>query len=259
MLRYLFQCSACRETLDRFQSFPLCSLCHDSLVSCPTLCRHCASPICPTQPNSECLRPWSDPSLIQSYCAQYLLIGRCYTTLKRWKIQRGPVFDRFILKSNEITSHYWNTLKGLQHVQAIVPIPQDFARSWKMRGSRAQQVAAWVSRETSLPVLPLLLAPDRIRNHKRQAELNFKERLENPIRFEWNPEFSKDRGAPSTVLLVDDFFTTGHTLRQAARVLNQHQVHQVHIFCLGLRPAMNRGSALTDSDRLGNWRNHLSV
>ncbi len=234
MIHWLFKCIGCKQSLNELGAFPLCSICQDSLVPCPPLCKHCGSPICPTHLNEQCLRPWNDTSLIQSYSARYILLGHGYAVLKRWKLHRGSIFDRRILKSDPEHFVKWIDLG----IEAIVPIPQRFSRSWQMRGSRSLKIAEWISSETKLPILQLLLSTPRVASIKRQAELSLKERLENPIRFEPNLELSKNIQLPSNILLIDDFFTTGHTLRQAAQALKSLSGSQIHVFCLGLRPAL---------------------
>ncbi len=184
----------------------------------------------------ECLHPWSEPGLIQSYTAQYLLVGQCYQTLKRWKIHHGLLFDQRVLNPKLEIRERLRQLRA----EAIVPIPQEFSRSWDLRGSRALRIAEWLSPQTRLPVLPILLAPPKNPTRQRQAQLSMRDRLANPIRFEVNEELLRIRSVPSSLILVDDFFTTGHTLRQAARTLKARGVQSIHIFCLGLRPAVNR-------------------
>ena len=184
----------------------------------------------------ECLHPWSEPGLIQSYTAQYLLIGQCYQIFKRWKLHHGLLFDRKVLKPNLEIRERLNQFQ----TEAIVPIPQEFSRSWDLRGSRALRIAECLSPQTRLPVLPILLASPKSPTRKRQAELSMRERLANPIRFEINEALLRTRPMPTRLILVDDFLTTGHTVRQAARALKSRGVQSIHIFCLGLRPALNR-------------------
>jgi predicted amidophosphoribosyltransferase len=197
----------------------------------------------------SCLRPWSNSSLIKSYSARYLLIGRCYDTLKKWKIHRGPVFDHQILKSTAELSRHWTDLKDIHQAQAVVPIPQGFSRSWQLGGSPTQKIAEWVSRETQLPLLPILTTTAKRTGseglRKRQAEMSFAERFTNPIRFRINYPFLTSKNLPRCLILVDDFFTTGHTLRQAAIALKTYGVQEIHTFCLGLRPARTQRAART--------------
>ncbi len=243
MILSWFQCAACERSVQQFKEFPLCSFCSQSLVSCPRLCNECGSPLCPTRPNQECLRFWSERGLIQSYTANYLLIGQCYSVLKRWKTRGGSSFDRQILKFNPETLA---TLRG-HGAQAIVPIPQEFSRSWNMQGGSVPRMTAWLQTQLKIPQVEILRPGIREGTQKRQAELKLNERLENPLRFEGaakylkahRPGFKSPTPIITRAILVDDFFTTGNTLRQAAHALRNLGVTQIHVFCLGLRPAMS--------------------
>jgi len=63
---------------------------------------------------------------------------------------------------------------------------------------------------------------------KRQAELDSWTRLQNEMDFNaWK--------TANNVVLVDDFITTGHTVREAARSLKMSGVRTVHVFGLGAR------------------------
>jgi predicted amidophosphoribosyltransferase len=229
-LTLFFRCISCQMGLDPRtdqDSFPLCQTCLQSLIDCPPLCRHCGSPLCATQPTEKCLRPWIQHSEIQSYSARYLLNEAGYVVLRKWKIQRGTLFDRRLLTSHANLTQTWQTFGA----NAVVPIPQRYHRAWKMRGSRAEIIAHWVSQESQLPLLKILKPIQRQSFQKRQAELNLEHRLQNKIQF----EPIRLQNPPKRVILVDDFMTTGHSLRQAATCLLSAGVEEVHAFCLGIR------------------------
>ncbi|MFZ9594766.1 MAG: ComF family protein [Bdellovibrionia bacterium] len=247
MIPYLTQCMGCKQVIDRFFSV-LCAICEQSLVKCPPLCASCASPLCLIQPHSTCLRPWikrlSCPtSTLDSTSARYLLVGKGYEVLKNWKKRGGLFFDRKVLVSDPELISQWMNLSA----QAIVPIPQTHDRSWQMgkqfAGTPVQRIARWVSIRCQIPVVPLLEKKTRIKQAKRQAQMTFQERIsnrENP--FQWAQNLTTEKGGsndkkdvPQSVLLVDDFMTTGQTLREAAHVLKSSGVRQVHAFCLGAR------------------------
>ena len=226
----LCRCIACESTLSQQDkgAFPLCLLCISSLQDCPSLCPNCASPACLLNGGLSCSRPWIHRPQIHSYSARYLLFKNTYQVLKRWKSRRGLLFDRKVLISNDSLLETWRSFEA----EAVVPIPQRFERAWKMRGSRSELIANWVGSQLKLPICSLLNVPTALTNQKRQAELNLQQRLQNSIRFIVPyPELS----IPKRVILVDDFITTGHTLGQAALVLLNSGVEEIHAFGLGVR------------------------
>ncbi len=216
MLRHLFRCSACDERAP--ERLPLCSICAASLIRCPELCGGCGSPVCGPD---ECLRPWAPLHPLESLRAAYLFIGRGHGVLAAWKFRSGPLFDRSILRMDDPLR------KGIQSLglKAIVPLPQRFERAWQLKGSPAERIAAWVSRETGAPLVRAL----RVSGHlaERQTGGGAHARFANRTRFE-----RAEKLPDGPVLLVDDFMTTGHTLRKAASALSGSRLHA---FCLGLR------------------------
>lgn len=112
----------------------------------------------------------------------------------------------------------------------IVPMPQRFFRSWMMRGSPVLKTAHAISESLQIPILECLESVAL--GTRRQAELKSRDRIQNRIEFQVIDEKVKGK----SVLLVDDFITTGHTVRRAAAELRRNGVRSVHIFSLGIRP-----------------------
>jgi predicted amidophosphoribosyltransferase len=235
-------CVVCSESVTR-RSFPLCPVCADGLLDCPDLCSLCGSPACPT--SSTCIRPWAQTPHIRSWAARFLLVGRGYEVLKKWKWARGPLFTRKVLRP---TNELKNWLTNLQ-TDAIIPVPQHTARAWRLGGSPALEIAHWVaSLAGGIPVLTALTPGNRTRRH--QAELDAVGRFGNALEFKSSVELRARR-----VLLVDDFTTTGHTLRRAAASLMQdrhERTLEIHAFCLGLRPVGLRRKSSLRFDRQQN-------
>ncbi len=166
---------------------------------------------------------------MNSCFAMYRLDTENYEILKAWKKKRGPLFDRHVLK-NEICDSIrsWIEEKISNPQTEIVPLPQDSARSLKLGGSPSTVIAEWLSDQTGLPVRERL-SKAGLSLRKRQAELDSWSRLQNPMDFQ-----CAERPA-GTVILVDDFITTGHTVREAARTLKMSGARDVHVFGLGAR------------------------
>lgn len=233
-LRTLTLCIACDAEAPTFQSFPLCSLCKDSLLPSPASSR---SPSVPHQ--------WID-----SQYPLFQLTDSGYRTLRRWKSRRGPIFDRAVLNQVDrakldLFMTRREEFAGYEHeripFEAVVPMPQSYARSWKMGGSPADILAGWVSKEWALPRLRLLRKSTvkmtsqipglKNSSGKRQAELSGWERAQTKLNFTVDSRQKPLR----SVLLVDDFSTTGHTLSEAAKALRLAGYSQVHSLCLGIR------------------------
>lgn len=222
----LFRCVGCGARPDAAR-FPYCAECVERWVPCPQVCLQCLSPACNP---GNCKRPWlfreAAESAIATIGARYLLIGPGYLSLRRWKWHGGPAQDRRVLNADGGSLPDWRALG----IGAVVPVPQRFARSWKLGGSPAERVARWAATRAGAPVVRALMAARRA----RQARLGLADRLRASLRMPLAQGAAMIRG--QKVLLVDDFLTTGRTLRTAAHALHAAGASEVHAFCLGVRP-----------------------
>lgn len=231
MISLLFHCLHCEGATDSLH-FPLCAECAALCLDCPALCTSCGAPSCPPE---ECQRPWlAETSVISTYDALYLAIEPGYSVLRKWKKAGGPLFDQRVLKWDISKRDAFIRRAQENGASAIVPMPQRIQRSWRMGRSPAETLALWLSRETGLPLKRHLKLPSVLENTHRQAQLSMQERLASRLRFEVAPQTLESTG--STVILVDDFLTSGHTARSAARVLREGGFGRVLFFCLGARP-----------------------
>lgn len=264
MIPPLFRCPTCRQhtlgTEDR-HFFPICSTCYRSLVPAPRLCPSCGSPSCGVELRAEesprCSRPWILRPEIESYSARYLLLGKSYEVLKRWKIHGGILLSRRILRPSTLLQSVWEKFSP----EAIVPVPQFFNRSWKMGGSRTGQIARWLSGQVSKPVCEALQMNGGNRNQRekgpRQAQLDLSSRYERRIPFTADPHLLKTF---RRIILVDDFMTTGRTLSLAAKQLKHGREDlRIHVFCLGIRPGQNPMRTQIGSDLLDRERGSIPI
>lgn len=225
---FLFRCPCC-EDIPAPQTFPLCHRCASSLRPGPQLCSNCGNPHCP----EVCARSWAPALGLRKLWARYLLVGAGYPVLKRWKVRGGPSFDRRVLVMDSALRNDLRT----ERFDAIVPIPQDPRRSWTLGRSPARRIAQWLSTETGAPVREILARSGRA---SQQGKLGRHERRANALHFECVAP-RRHAGAPPRILLVDDFFTTGHTFRQAAQALERAGIDDLCAFALGLRPDLGGG------------------
>lgn len=105
----------------------------------------------------------------------------------------------------------------MEYIDAIIPIPLHPARQREREFNQAERLADPVAREFTKPLLAAALA--RIRPTQTQTSLKPSQRFSNV-----NGCFTLTDAAAvkdKNILLVDDVFTTGATLSEAARTLKR--------------------------------------
>jgi ComF family protein len=110
----------------------------------------------------------------------------------------------------------------------IVPIPLHPARLRQRGFNQAELIANLISETLDLKVEAKALK--RVRDTQPQATIgNKKKRADNVVDcFAANPEKSTDK----PVLLVDDVYTSGATIRAAATALRKAGVREINVFVL---------------------------
>jgi len=114
-------------------------------------------------------------------------------------------------------------LKDITEEALLVPVPL-YKKKLKWRGfNQSEKIAKELSVFLNLPLNPNILL--RIKDTKPQISLNATERLENMKDcFKVN---NKEEIRGKKILLIDDVFTTGSTMEQAASTLKQSGAAQV--------------------------------
>jgi competence protein ComFC len=216
------------------KSIPFCENCLSNLTACPPLCQNCGSPLCSQKEDPflfHCEHPWNQTPEIDSYQALYLLSNLSLPVIRQWKKQRTLFSNQQILRLPIFLEK-----KLLSYpIDVIVPIPQHPKRIWELSGSPPLIISQWLSRTLEIPIVESLTSAGP---RTSQARKELYGRIENPVFFEMKKKNSlrKDQA----ILLVDDIYTSGRTLKAAAKALEVKSPRAIHIFCLGYRPRFHQ-------------------
>lgn len=99
----------------------------------------------------------------------------------------------------------------------IVPVPLYRWRLWRRRFNQAATLAACLSRLSNLPHDPFVL--ERFKPTRRQVGLSAAQREENVRGAFRVPDAMRSRVAGRQILLVDDVYTSGATVKAATRAM----------------------------------------
>lgn len=213
----------------------------------PSLCAHCDKPssniCCGIVLCEDCTRfAWNETRCPRCGVSAHNLIkfrGRCFqcrniplpwksyscignydswlrTAILGIKFANDPLAFRFL--SNLSVS----LLAGAGKVDAICYVPSHPKRMRERRKARQHLPGLLhpLSKKAGCPLLHLL---KRVEYNKSQAEATHKERLAAV-----QNAFVTTQVPPKRILLIDDVFTTGSTLRECARVLKASGAKTVH-------------------------------
>ncbi|MCD8197914.1 MAG: ComF family protein [Lachnospiraceae bacterium] len=113
--------------------------------------------------------------------------------------------------------------------QALVPIPLHSSRRRRRGYNQAELLARALSVRCGIPVDTGLLL--RTRKTRAQKELGDQERVAN-----LRGAFSLREGAVpcKRLILVDDIYTTGSTMDEAARALRAHGAEKIYFLCISV-------------------------
>ena len=106
----------------------------------------------------------------------------------------------------------WRTYGGNEHVDGIVPVPLHWFRRLTRGYNQTDILASLLSKRLGIPKITCLR---RMRRTRQQAKMNKEERRRNVRR----AFVCKTSPAGRRLLLLDDVFTTGSTLKAATEAL----------------------------------------
>ena len=115
----------------------------------------------------------------------------------------------------------------LEEADALIPVPLHRWRLLKRRYNQSAMIAHYLGNETYIPILYEGLI--RTRATPTQGHLNFEERRKNVKRaFAVNERCLADVKG-KTLVLIDDVYTTGSTVKECTKALKKAGAKSVHV------------------------------
>ncbi len=187
------------------------------------VCKKCGKPV-ENQRQEYCYDCQKHQSAFIQGKALWIYQGEVRHSIYRFKYQGRREYARYY--GRELARVYGNWARG-RKIEALVPIPLSKKKKRQRGFNQAALIAREFSRETGIPVYGNLLV--RVRNTRAQKELNDQERKNN-LKKAFKTRANKVQ--LDHILLIDDIYTTGSTMNEAAGELRASGISKV--YCLSL-------------------------
>lgn len=158
----------------------------------------------------------------------YDSISSNHEILKSWKKSGSITLQKKLFPHSILVYEVMQEL-NFTGIDLILPIPQNMSHLKNTGCMPTFEFAEYISRMFSIPVCTQTLTLQNFSISKKSLGRLGRSLSANP--------FVLNRKLPAQVLVVDDFYTTGTTLSQAASCIQSHSQHTLTFgFTLGYRP-----------------------
>jgi ComF family protein len=131
-------------------------------------------------------------------------------------------FAELIIKSNKINSF-------LKNFDSIIPVPM-FKNKKNLRGyNQTELVAKILSKKLDIPIDTNYLV--KAKENKTQSLLKVHEREEN-VKGVFEINSKSTLNINTSIILIDDIFTTGATIRECSRILKESGIEKICILVI---------------------------
>jgi ComF family protein len=206
-------CRLCEQPLTNVSRVPVCPACLALPIPLQAefFCRACRTPFADDYPLDEhdlctvCREGLANFDAAYSFGSYEASLQQLIHLFKYAKVESlaGPL-SRFLLQALPLDANF----------DLVIAMPMHWRKRWERGFNQAELLAAPVARRYGTPLAKALR---RTRYTKSQAGLTETERRAN-LRGSFKVD-QPERIAGKRILLIDDVFTTGSTLRAAAAVL----------------------------------------
>lgn len=201
-----------------------CPICRDipEYVKEP-VCKKCGKPI-EDERAEFCYDCQRHPGNYTQGKALWVYKGLVKESMYRFKYQNRQEYARYY--GSEIVRIYGAWMKE-NKIEAVIPIPLHKAKKRKRGYNQAELLAVEIGRKMGISVYPNFLK--RTRNTEAQKNLDDAARKNNLKKAFKTKENNVQL---SRILLIDDIYTTGSTINEAALELKRAGIE--HIYCISV-------------------------
>ena len=221
LIRFVYpdRCPICDEIIPINKEYCSCTR-YDNIKISENYCRHCGSNIERCSCNAE------NSFYLPDIAAVYLYRGRARADILNLKFNNRK---RLSVKLGREMAERCAIVYCDVDFDAVAFVPMSKEAQLKRGYNQGELLAKEIGKVFFLPVEPML---EKIKNTAPQHELKGKERVENLRGSIILNENADVKG--KTILLCDDVKTTGATLSQCVRILEENGAERVCCICVAV-------------------------
>ena len=202
-----FICGNCKNLIDRSANISRerCMRCGKILISEKERC-------------TDCRKIQEDQFYLDRNFAIYPYHLWSKKLLYQWKIKKNRLFgELFAEKVMKVKNQFFPD-------SPLVPVPPRPNKLEIEGWDQINDLSNFLKYRYDVPIQNYL-----VRTEKRQQKLlSREERLENNDRYRASTTLMKEEEKPETVVLIDDIYTTGATLKNCAKILKENGIKNVY-------------------------------
>ncbi len=209
----------------------ICDECNVFISETMPVCPVCCNSSFFGESHSNCVRKYSLDGLISIWDYEGLIKNLIYKIKYDGTTHAiSEIIENFFkLITNDKDNRFHAFLSFLSYKDTYITYVPMYIKKEKKRGfNQAELIAKEIGKTSNRRIISLL---KKIKNTESQTKLEKKERLEN-VKDSFGVNNDINIEGIENVLLIDDFFTTGTTIKECCKILKQAGINKVWGFTL---------------------------
>ena len=204
--------------------FDLCAYCYHQLPWVKERCYQCATPLTKEYLHILCEKCHESPPPFDAVKVLFEHTFPIDKMISKFKFGHMSLYANLFgtLMADQVL-HHWYQDKAKP--TKIVPMPLSDRRYVKRGFNQAFEIAKVVSRKTNIPIARHVAT--RIKPTLSQATLSKRKRAHNV-----KSAFLVEPNTLEHIAVIDDIFTTGHTVRALSVALQETGIQHIDIWCV---------------------------
>lgn len=218
-------CFICEDYDELINDKYLCSHCERLLKKLePPLCKKCSKPIDYNSSTYLCQECIGEERHFEMSKSPYAYEGLIKKSIYSYKYYNKPYFYKLfgrLLIDYMISTNYTD-------FDFITSVPLHSSKLRKRGYNQSELLAKHISKKLFIPYIDALKRTKKTMKQSEQSKIERKKNLKNAFA----TKKAADKVIHSSVLLVDDIYTTGATVDECAKVLMNHGASSVYVLTI---------------------------